>query len=1311
MISKSINGASPETITKVVNYFIGKGYSKLAAAYITGSLIQESRLDPKTPNGGLNQWQGNRATNLPSTLDGQLDYAYNEIKDKYPSAHSALINQSSTLTQVQKAIQDWTRWGILGNRWKYGEQIHKEIEKNPDAFVGTNTTGATGANEALSAIDNETLQALDAVGKGNIDTILDVLKANELAGTKVDSLSLNALVALRTLIEDSMKPKKPSYQIIAEAARAGAVDDSLKNSAVIAQSALAQSKLSEQIKESELAKKVLTNPTEVKTETLAKCAEKTGQNCTAVAEAIAKNFGDGSVIINPQGALYTAANQSYTNIDGAQYVKTFQTFIESQDSINLAQNSHLVLSNLISQESQVTFNKTVTNINTALDTVGVNKNSNTQVSLTNSITGVAENTLLGAFTNIYGEDRTVVVGGQGVSVHSDNTAIMSGNNIGITAGSPVPEEGSIKPHADAEEEAISNKPPATIVITNTGDGLTNNRVSTTIYTEGSIINSGSESIVSVAGTQANYGAQSNIVATGGNHISVCGGGVISYFGLDNWIGSFPCPLPSIPTISLPNSYPEIPPLKKISIGELEACIPDEFKKDNPVLDEEPNPTDTDSPDGTTGEDTPSQEGQEPDEQTEGEGEVDGEVEGRDRPVGERENEGEEPTISGRDTSSTPSLNKSSKAPVNVTSGSSGVGNTAANNPITIPKHITTLLDSGVFGNLPEDSDFSDYEELKVFGNNILNITEIDLKELIEEQADSYLEKIEPKVIIEGLAKLKELGETDEISTKNSAALQALYLDWVTNPSKIEEVILNKTYTDLKTPTEELELIKQSIESGLYTPQEVFAIFKKNTTAVGFFGLGSVFNVIQDTIGGLGGLGDITSILDWNQLCTNITAGGFCGGELGNITFNNLWELLDVGIDESLSSTLFDLGQSLIQGTEIDIPELLDILLGDSISKVIETIMNGIDLAAIYNDVVIYINKTIEQGVSFTLEDIIKIVNTVEPSIGEAIRKGEEIYNAAVSVVEGFNTGDLEKILESRGLGNLVGMVLGDDIGGIVDKIQDIIASGVGIYRAIEALPQLLGLMDAYGISTLDQIFMALGCLDLFDRLSNLLDAFNAFTTEDEKRLETARALDNLDRAAQFANSIIPIPVSNTIINTLRPIYNSPIENINNGGFTPTPDSQIGDKLNNIKRNYYKNLERVNFSSCFKLPQLNYKEATLEFISIVNRELFFSIPNINLYRNKLNLLPGQGDIIRTNISSFDLDSLTYHPYQSANQYTPNTYSWVVVDYNPALNIGKALFRMDVNTIVLQGNDGLLYEFYTAQIGGRIVPNIRDIYLYK
>lgn len=128
-------------INTVLAHLQKKGLTKQGAAYLVGNFIAESYVEPcdriKGDGGlawGLAQWHPGRRADMPCDLIAQLDWAIDvemarDSKNgkRYPNLRDRLIDPNQTAQGLLLGFKQWERYGIEGNRGKYGAQIHSQL--------------------------------------------------------------------------------------------------------------------------------------------------------------------------------------------------------------------------------------------------------------------------------------------------------------------------------------------------------------------------------------------------------------------------------------------------------------------------------------------------------------------------------------------------------------------------------------------------------------------------------------------------------------------------------------------------------------------------------------------------------------------------------------------------------------------------------------------------------------------------------------------------------------------------------------------------------------------------------------------------------------------------------------------------------------------------------------------------------------------------------------------------------------------------------------------------------------------------------
>ena len=124
------------TINRMLAHLEKKGLSKEGAAYLTGNFIGESHLVPcgNTGDGGqamgFGQWHPSRRYDMPCGFIEQLDWAIDvemprDSAGSYPCLCEAL--KTANIPLIMLRTQQWERWGVLGARWIYANNIYSQL--------------------------------------------------------------------------------------------------------------------------------------------------------------------------------------------------------------------------------------------------------------------------------------------------------------------------------------------------------------------------------------------------------------------------------------------------------------------------------------------------------------------------------------------------------------------------------------------------------------------------------------------------------------------------------------------------------------------------------------------------------------------------------------------------------------------------------------------------------------------------------------------------------------------------------------------------------------------------------------------------------------------------------------------------------------------------------------------------------------------------------------------------------------------------------------------------------------------------------
>ena len=309
----------------------------------------------------------------------------------------------------------------------------------------------------------------------------------------------------------------------------------------------------------------------------------------------------------------------------------------------------------------------------------------------------------------------------------------------------------------------------------------------------------------------------------------------------------------------------------------------------------------------------------------------------------------------------------------------------------------------------------------------------------------------------------------------------------------------------------------------------------------------------------------------------------------------------------------------------------------------------------------------------------------------------EIYNNIKGLLNDISKGDVLKIISGANTESLLPLLLGDDNAGKISSIFGLVKDTLGAYESIKLLPELLTLMDEYKVPALDQVSTILNCLDLFNKIKNLLDKSKALNGNNNS-LDNFEPLNNKPAVSLLENAGRIIQGANSI--------------------NSVDDKTLDDWGNNIADEYidFKDIKtnlntNLSLDKCFKVPKLNVFQSAIEVLQVKDSTIIFKFTNLEVLQENFNLLPKLNDLIQIRVQGFYSSSTRdyYIPYQTDYEYTPSVYSFVVSNFNIEKNVGLAYYDRAYPSLVLENSEGILYKFTSEAIGVTLNPDIVDSYL--
>lgn len=419
----------------------------------------------------------------------------------------------------------------------------------------------------------------------------------------------------------------------------------------------------------------------------------------------------------------------------------------------------------------------------------------------------------------------------------------------------------------------------------------------------------------------------------------------------------------------------------------------------------------------------------------------------------------------------------------------------------------------------------------------------------------------------------------------------------------------------------------------------------------------------------------------------------------------------VGVNNAQLNSLVGLGKVLSNPTADNIGQALSETVGSQLGN----LLPGISIDTIRS----------------TIEPLLKSPNITRDQIETALTSGlgsvpgiGPAVDSLLPTLKLASQGKFTEILTGGGLASIASLVLGSKNGAQVQKITEIFSSGKDLVKSLNSLPTLLKLMNDYKIPALNQVAIALSCLDLFNKIKTLLSAVSSLdfssgkakvdpvilaTRPDVTTPEAVTFIDNLPRYIQVINSIqsfenLPkdaVSIQQALDNPNTPATVLGILKALTELATP---AEIAALINMAA-------PAIVTNGCFSIPYLTLAESTLVIDSMGPKETFFSLANPEININNIYRQLKLGDPIHITIPSYTSELGSLSPYISDYQYTTINLRLFVSSYNPETNTGVALYEDPTSQLILQQQDGTLVEYPIGSIGINLFPQISDAFLVK
>lgn len=1073
----------------------------------------------------------------------------------------------------------------------------------------------------------------------------DLVQTNMGASQFSGNTQLNALQQAAAVSDGSIGPRYTSYQILAEPVKAIS-PDSVVNSTIAVNSTMAQAIVGKAPETLDKMADLSQKPDQIKNKEIKDCLKAAGKKCATLAEQEANQaeLAHGNVLEVSHAARTIAGNAIRMHSDTTIAARAPHWGLNTQDYHVQANNSAVLVAdiqmNQVKQSVNFVEGSHITQARTGL-MIATDTHDNVSKQLRNI--GVEEYTSMGKTHTAVADETMVSLSGGSISNAAyGSIAHRAGGDISIVS-SPNGKSGEgTNALGETTDGAttVAQKTGQIILMGTDGQNMTN----VVALTKEGNISSSTGNAVTVAGKSAVLTGQKAAMTVSPKvaFIGSLSGGVMVR-GRRVYVNTMNALSANLQPLQI-QKLPALPSLPKIATDSLENCIPKDMKQ------------------GAGGDSSGSGSG------TSGSGNA---GTSNDKPAlkpGGRSplNPKQLPRQLDKSSSSPTPGSRPSKLPgVSATDGtdkaqSAGVG--------SVPGY--AALDTGGLTGASMNIYLDKYDETPAIsltesltGSTQSLTSALTSEEIVQGALEQGMRaaSISPEMIasyLRGVLPTKALNAFNDPELFKALAQVGV--------SKVSAGNVKAQDFAADTPSEIVQSALKLLKAYPQAQSGIVSIIQAATAlpAIGFLGaLGGLISSLK-----IPGMAEITKLTQ----IPNLVSSGNMGGLL-QLASPYLGSLLQGSPLEKIlgNSSLLNIGQSLLTGDMSGIQEAVQGAVLGQIGNLLGSEFAG--AAPMIGNLLM----NLQSGKPI---DATSLIGQIGSMIGGDIGKATQVFGTLQPILKDLSSGNILNLVTGGGLQSLLSQVLGGQNAGEIGKIFGMVQQMMGTVQALSALPQLLETMNKYKIPALDQISMALNCLDLFNKLKGLMDQAKGSQTSNK---EAAQFLDSAGRLAQTINSL----------NTLQDLPKDQLESL---GIDPI---FLSLKI------------PMDLDPCFKVPRLTLAQSQVTVLEVNPSRIKFTVDNLELLQATISMLPKEGDTIQLRISSF-IDNKTNEvltPYQTDFQYTPSNYGYVITEFDVINNVGIAVFNQGMTSIILENNSGILYEYDPTGIGNQLTPIIEDSYL--
>jgi hypothetical protein len=275
---------------------------------------------------------------------------------------------------------------------------------------------------------------------------------------------------------------------------------------------------------------------------------------------------------------------------------------------------------------------------------------------------------------------------------------------------------------------------------------------------------------------------------------------------------------------------------------------------------------------------------------------------------------------------------------------------------------------------------------------------------------------------------------------------------------------------------------------------------------------------------------------------------------------------------------------------------------------------------------------------------------------------------------------------------LLSNVIGDKNKALLNSSINLLKSGFALGKTLSRLPSLIGSITSAGIPALLEIGQILTCLDLFGKVTNVVNDVSTLVSGKPSSVEAVNLLNQLPRVVQLFN---------TASQLFQQGDNNQQEELLNLLLPDATEDERG-VLAEVLSNPLPTLDTP-------LPTYTLVTSAVVVNSFKSNGIEWSLVNSDLFIDEHDL-PGEGTKLQIRVCEWvNTAGYQLYPYQGTDSYTAEVLTYVVSDYDESTNVGQATYAGWEPYLKLVDDAGIIYNYSASSIGTRINPNVLEAYL--